>query len=142
MRENMIYDPCFEVPGRSKQVVCGANPVKHEDGFSLMLTEPLPSQPPGNTRPQPWLIELADGSVCEAATGTMAVIEGAPVRYPCSYPALKESKAPRIYGLLGTLHPAKVWTADKVYFTVVPSEVGPPFELKKRETVEVRRVWE
>jgi len=145
MRENMIYDPCFEVAGQSSRVVCGANPVKHENGFTLALTQPLPSRPPFNAAPQPWLIELADGAICEAATGTMAVIGGEPVRYPCSASPSdsEESQKPRVYcGLLGTLHPAKVWRADKVCFTVAPSDSGPPFKLLDRETIVIRRLWE
>jgi hypothetical protein len=143
MHKNMIYDPCFEVAGRSNQVVCGANPVKHENGFALVLTQPLPSRPSFNMAPQPWLIELADGAVCEATTGTMAVIGGEPVRYPCSASASEESQTPRVYcGLLGSLHPAIVWSADKVCFTIKSSDGGPPFKLLNRETVMIRRLWE
>ena len=140
---NMIYDPCFEVAGRKKQVVCGANPMKHENGFALMLVQPLPPRRSVAATPQPWLIELTDGSVCEAATGSMAVISGEPMRYPCSASASEESLTPRVYcGLLGTLHRAKVWTADKVCFSVAPSDGGPPFKLLKREAGIVHRLWE
>jgi hypothetical protein len=143
MHVNMIYDPCFEVTGRKKQVVCGANPIKHDNGFALMLVQPLPPQRSVTAAPQPWLIELADGSVCHAATGTMSVISDEPVRYSCSASASEESLTPRVYcGLLGTLHRAKVWTADKVCFTVAPSDGGPPFKLLKREAVIVQRLWE
>ena len=143
MLGNRIYDPCFEATGQTNQVICGANPVKHKDGFSLILTKPLPSRPQDKAPPQPWLLELADGSLCEAATGTMAVIDGEPVRYPCNSPSPGESKASKLNcGLLDKLHPAPVWRADKVCFTVSPSENGPPFQLQKRETVAIRRVWE
>jgi len=143
MEGNMIYDPCFEITGRSNQVVCGANPVKHENGFALALTQPLSPRPSSNMAPQPWLIELADGAVCEAATGTMAVIGSEPVRYPCSASLSEESQTPSVYyGLLGTLHPGKVWTAEKVCFTVAPSDGGPPFKLLRSETAMIRRLWE
>jgi len=139
----MIYDPCFEVSGWTQQVICGANPVEHKSGFPLILTRPLPSRPQDNTLPRPWLLELADGSVCEAATGTMAVIEGNPVLYPCNSPPHNEAKGSKLYcGLLERLHPARVWRADKVCFGVEPSENGPPFQLHKRETVVIRRAWE
>jgi hypothetical protein len=138
MHVNMIYDPCFEVTSRKKQVVCGANPIKHDNGFALMLVQPLPPQRSVTAAPQPWLIEVAHGSVCNAATGTMSVISDEPVRYPCSASASEQSLTPRVYcGLLGTLHRAKVWTADKVCFTVAPSDGGPPFKLLKR----VHRLW-
>jgi hypothetical protein len=142
MHENMIYDPCFEVAGRSQQVVCGASPVAHKDGF-LLPTQPLPVRPAANATPQPWLIELADGSVCEAATGTMAVIDGEPVRYPCTVSSSRKSGTDKVYcGLLSKLHPAKIWMADEVCIIAAPSDRGPPFKLQKRETVVVRRVWE
>jgi hypothetical protein len=34
MLGNRIYDPCFEATGQTRQVICGANPVKHKDGFA------------------------------------------------------------------------------------------------------------
>ncbi|MBV8359500.1 MAG: hypothetical protein JO189_16410 [Deltaproteobacteria bacterium] len=143
MDGNLIYDPCFKIAGRNNQVICGANPVRHENGFALALTQPLLPRSSFNIAPQPWLIELADGAVCEAATGTMAVIGSEPVRYPCSVSPSGESQTPRIYcGLLSTLHPGKVWTAEKVCFTVAPSDGGPPFKLLSRESIVIRRIWE
>jgi hypothetical protein len=143
MRENFIYDPCFAVAGQPRQVVCGADPAKGERGFLLKLTEPLPTPAPAAERAaEPWLIELADGTICEAATGTMAAIEGESVRYPCSDPKPMEGKEPIYTGLLGTMYPGKLWTADKVWFTVAPAEAGLPFKLMKRETVAIRRLWE
>jgi hypothetical protein len=142
MSGNSIYDPCFEVANQKNQVVCGADPVKHDGGLPLVLTQPLPARTSRNLEPEPWLIELADGSVCEAATGTMAVIDDEPVRYPCNTSRAGGSQAPVYCGLLNTMHPAKVWMADKVCFTVAPSNSGPPFKLLRRESVGLRRVWE
>ena len=143
MRGNMIYDPCFQVTGRARQVICGVNPVEQKKGFILSLTQPLPSRGQDNAAFRPWLIELSDGSLCESATGTMAVVEGQPVRYPCNSPSPYSSKHSQIYcGLVDQLHTAKVWKADKVCFTVAPSENGPPFQLQRRETVAIRRIWE
>jgi len=144
MRENFIFDPCFAIAREPRRVVCGADPVKGERGFVLKLTEPLPAPAPTTDRSaQPWMIELADGSICSAATGTMAAIEGESVRYPCSQPKPAAGGAEQIYtGLLGTMYPGKVWTADQVWFTVAPSEEGLPFKLMKRATVAIRRVWE
>ena len=143
MQRNMIYDPCFELQGHHDRVVCGANPIKADKGFLLMLSQPLEQQGQRKEIPQPWLVELADGSVCGSATGTMAVINNEPVRYPCSGSAVMTPERSRVYcGLLGKLHPAKVWTADKVCYTVSPSTSGPPFKLQNRESVAVRRIWE
>ncbi|HUY18647.1 MAG TPA: hypothetical protein VMV15_05425 [Candidatus Binataceae bacterium] len=143
MRENFIYDPCFEVSGQPRQVVCGADPAKGDHGFLLKLTEPLPAPAPSSDKSaQPWLIELADGSICQAATGTMAAIEGESVRYPCSGPKSQAGSQPVYTGLLGTMYPGKVWSADQVWFTVEPTEAGLPFKLLKRETVAIRRLWE
>jgi hypothetical protein len=142
MRGNSIYDPCFEVASRKNEVVCGANPVRHKKGFPLMLTQPLPSRKSRNLVPEPWLIELADGSVCEAATGTMALIDNEPVRYPCDTSPAKGSETPIYCGLLGRMHQASVWMADKVCYTLAPSDSGPPFKLQNHERVTVRRVWE
>lgn len=143
MRENFIYDPCFEVGGRTRQVVCGTDPANGERGFLLKLTEPLPTPASAAERSaQPWLIELADGSICQAATGTMAAIDGESVRYPCSGPKPEAGSQPIYTGLLGTMYPGKVWTADKVWFTVAPTDAGLPFKLLKRQTVAIRRLWE
>jgi hypothetical protein len=143
MHKNAIYDPCFEIAGRHGQVICGANPVKYENGFALTLTQPLPPRPRLKAVPQPWLVELTDDSICEAATGTMAVIDGEPVRYPCSSSPPEESPKRRVYcGLLDTLHRGSLWRADKVCFTISPSDHGPPFKLLNRKMVVIRRLWE
>jgi hypothetical protein len=143
MQGNMVYDPCFQVADRRNVVVCGADPARQTNGFGLILTEPLPSRSSVTKTLQPWLIELSNGSVCEPATGTIAVVEGEPVRYPCSASRPQESQTPRIYcGLLDSFHRGRLWTAEKVCYTVVPSDGSPPFKLQKRETDTIRRVWE
>jgi hypothetical protein len=143
MLKNMIYDPCFEVAGRDELVICGANPISHQQGFALELDQPLPPRHVPSGPAQPWLIELGDSAVCEAATETMAFIDNEPVRYPCRLLPAERSQTSRIScGLLDTLRPGKVWTATKVCFEVVPSEAGPPFKPLSRKTVSIRRLWE
>ena len=144
MRENMIFDPCFAIAHQSRQVVCGADPAKGDRGFVLKLSEALPPPAPRPDRAaEPWMIELSDGTICAAATGTMAAIEGESVRYPCAAGAPAAESGEQIYaGLLGTLYPGKVWTADEVWFTVAPNEAGLPFKLTRRATVTIRRIWE
>jgi hypothetical protein len=143
MRDNFIFDPCFEISGQTRQVICGADPAKGDRGFVLKLTEPLPVSATSVDRSaQPWLIELANGSICQAATGTMAAIEGEAVRYLCAAPKSQTGSQPIYTGLLGTMYPGKVWTADQVWYTVAASDAGLPFKLLKRETVVIRRIWE
>jgi len=149
MEDNSISDPCFEVRGNLGEVVCDANPADGSAGFVMKLTESLP-KPEGHPSPEspasPWIIELADGTLCQAATGTMAAIGDQAVRYPCAPPASEGTAAhqPAIeVGVLDNLKPGKIWIADEVWFTVeATANSGSPFKLVKRKAVSVRRVWE
>jgi hypothetical protein len=136
MEGNAIYDPCFVIGG-ADDVVCGADPATGTRGFNLKLTEPLPSRGPAQP-PTPWIMELSDGSICQAATGTMAFIDGEPVRYPCP-PSKKDPRTET--GVLENLKPGRVWVVEKVWFTAAGGG-GNPFKLERRESVTVRRVWE
>ncbi|MBF6569529.1 MAG: hypothetical protein IVW54_11725 [Candidatus Binataceae bacterium] len=144
MRDNFIFDPCFEISGKPGQVICGADPSKHEVGFILKLSSRLPSPSPADHQVMaPWLIELQDRSICQIATGTMAAIAGEPVRYQCAGSKRDEIGSQPVYaGLIGSPYPEKIWTAEKVWFTVTSAGAGLPFKLIKRETVAIRRVWE
>jgi hypothetical protein len=127
---NAIFDPCFAI-GSDNTIVCGANPATNEPGFKVKLTEPLPTpdvpaQAEENYRG--WLIELADGTICNYATGATTGVNGERVNYLCSDKS----------GILGDLHPGRVWTANKVIVEVGPN--GP--SLKKSETVAIRTVWQ
>jgi len=142
MEGNSIHDPCFEAATR-KQVICGADPVKHDDGFLLALTRPLPSPQSRRLKPQPWLIETADGSVCQVLTGTMAIINGEAMRYPCSVSPASGTQTRHEYcGLLNPLHPGKVWSAEKICFTVAASNGRQSFNVISRKSVTIRRLWE
>jgi hypothetical protein len=153
MEGNAISDPCFEIRGNSGEVVCDANPADGSAGFVMKLTEPFPkpeSQPgqpnPPSPKPTPWIIELADGTLCQAATGTMAFVADDTVRYPCAPPAGASGAGHESQvevGVLDNLKPGKIWIADEVWFTVAASaDGGSPFKLVKRKPAEVRRVWE
>jgi hypothetical protein len=52
MKENEIYDPCFQVQGLAKALVCDANPASLQHGFIMKLTKalPKPSSEPGVVR--------------------------------------------------------------------------------------------
>src|SRR5882757_8267743 len=82
--DNGIHDPCFIVPPNHDRLVCGADPALKQDGFLLKLTKPLPKTSHLARRNEPWILKLADGSICEATTGTMPAINGQPARWACA----------------------------------------------------------
>ena len=51
---NGINDPCFTIPAKQDELVCGANPALKTDGFVVKLTKPLPKSSHPNRKPQPW----------------------------------------------------------------------------------------
>ncbi len=120
MVDNQIYDPCFVVDDKPT-VVCEANPTTGETGFVLELTEPLPAPEAGNLS-QPWLVELADGTVCGLMTGTVPGVGDRIAPYGCP---------DRTY-LFDDFQQGQVWMAEKVVielgdngFTVKESEMTP-----------------
>jgi hypothetical protein len=81
---NEIYDPCFTVPKLTGALVCDARPTGGP-GFVLDLTKPLPKQSLSPPKfPLPWLLKLADGSVCEVETGTVSRVDGHDLPFACS----------------------------------------------------------
>jgi hypothetical protein len=127
---NQIYDPCFAVGGNSA-IVCGADPITNKPGFVVNLTEPLPAPDvPAQAKENytGWLVQLADGTVCNFATGATTGVNGERLNYLCSNKT----------GLLGDLHPGQVWTANEVVIEV--GKNGPT--LKQSETVQIRTVWQ
>jgi hypothetical protein len=102
---DIIYDPCFSIPGNSQAVICVTSPLSDSTGFKLNLTESLPA--PG-LWPFPvksaWAFELADGTNCSFLGGATAAFEGKRVNYSCSDG----------WYILGELQEGQVWTARKV----------------------------
>lgn len=130
--ENTIYDPCFALPDQTDTVVCGANPASEELGFPLHLTEPLPQaeipeQAQEMAAVNGWLVLLADGTLCNFATGATTGVNGERLNYLCD----------NGLGLLGDLQPDTVWTANQV--DIIVGGNGP--ELKSSQTVEIRTIW-
>lgn len=130
--DNSIYDPCFELPDQTDTLVCDADPATDQPGFPLHLTEPLPAadipaQAQETAMVNGWLVLLADGTLCNFATGATTGVNGERVNYLC------DNKL----GLLGDLQPGTVWTANQV--DIVVGNNGP--ELKSSETVELRTIW-
>src|SRR5262249_44649744 len=114
---NEIYDPCFAVAGLADAVVCGVDPARRKDGFVLDLVKPLPARSPSEvSEPLPWLLELADGSVCELSTGTSAEVAGQDVPYECSDSRPCTDRCPYLTGVASNLRRGTVWHADKLAF--------------------------
>lgn len=136
---NEIYDPCFSNSRLTGAVICDANPAKRTPGFILKLTKPLPkpsSQTPAH--PRPWLVKLADGSMCEIQTGTIAFVAGMDVPYGCSdSQKCNDHGCPYMTGLTDKFKRGKLWTADKVAFG--SSDKG--LKLLSRKPAAVKAVW-
>jgi hypothetical protein len=136
---NEIYDPCFTNFNLSGAVICGANPASGDKGFILKLTKRLPKTPGHEpSHPRPWLVKLADGTVCEIQTGTTAFVAGVVVPYGCSDSRqCDDNGCPYMTGLAEDFKPGKVWTADKVAF----SSSANGLKLLSRKQVPVAAVW-
>ena len=136
---NSIYDPCFTNPELKDAVICDTDPARDKPGFVLKLTKPLPE--PTSQRlpdPLPWLLKLADGSICEVSTGTIASVNGQDVPYECSDShECTDDGCPYMTGLTTNLKRAKAWMAEKVAFR--SSKTG--LELLKRESIPVVAAW-
>jgi hypothetical protein len=139
MANNEIHDPCFSNPGLTGAVICDADPARNTAGIVLKLTKPLPKpstdEPPD---PRPWLVKLADGTICEIETGTTAMVNGIVVPYDCSDSRrCNDSGCPYMTGLAEHFKRGKVWTATKIAYS--SSDKG--LKLISRKRVAVSAVW-
>lgn len=126
---NAIFDPCFVL---GPDVVCGADPAGAKPGFRLVLEKPLP--PAGSAFAEPgtgWLIRLADGRICNRATGARGMVAGRMTTYYCTSKNPDESAA-----VLGELKTGEVWTAE----IAVMERIS--WSIKERKVVPVVRVWQ
>jgi hypothetical protein len=127
---NSIYDPCFFSGGG---VICGASPITETVGFLLLLTEPLPApEVPPDTAGHAWLVELADGTVCEYATGATGGVGADRINYFCPSPDPSQYVV-----ILGDLQPGNIWMAKRAVLTGGPPD---PTVLESAE-VPIRTVW-
>ena len=127
---NAIYDPCFST---DEGVVCGANPNAATDSFLLLLTEPLPApEVPQDTTGHAWQVELADGTVCEYATGATGGVGDERINYFCPSPDPGQAVV-----ILGNLLEGSVWLARRAVLT---GDMPNLIVLESAE-VPIRTVW-
>jgi hypothetical protein len=101
---DIIYDPCFSIPGNSQAVICGTSPLSDRTGFKLNLTGSLPAHGTVSSVKSAWAFELEDGINCIFMGGATTAFEGKRVNYSCSDG----------WVILGELQEGQVWTARKV----------------------------
>jgi hypothetical protein len=139
---NAIHDPCFQVPPHRDELVCGADPALGKNGFPLKLTKPLPASGAlASAIGQPWIMQLADNSICEAMTGTLPSVGGNPARWSCFLPPPRVGEHPKTVGYVTEVRRAKIWTVLRY----TPEMIGAPPDASRRiraQTVIVRKVWE
>ncbi|HZO81571.1 MAG TPA: hypothetical protein VFB33_07720 [Candidatus Binataceae bacterium] len=141
---NLIHDPCFSIRALHRAVVCGADPATAKPGFVMELAKPLPDADlSAQVKPEPWLMRLADGTVCEKMTGTVADIDGVAVPWGCNDSRANPRPGEDEYysGVLENLRRGKVWMANKVRYAPT-RDPAHPLRVLKRQTVAVRTVWE
>jgi hypothetical protein len=136
--DNEIHDPCFVVPPIHDQLVCGADPALKKDGFLLKLTKPLPKNSKPARKKEPWILKLADGSICETMTGTLPAVNGQPARWSC---AIHIRDQVRPAGVITTLEPGKIWMADRYSESAIATP-GQTSDKVEAEKVPVKMIWE
>jgi hypothetical protein len=136
--DNGIHDPCFIVPPNHDRLVCDADPALKKDGFLIKLTKPLPKTSHLARRKEPWILKLADGSICEAMTGTMPSVNGQPARWSC---AIHIRDQVRPAGVVTTLEPGKIWMADRYPESAIATP-GQESEKVEPEKVPVKTIWQ
>jgi hypothetical protein len=126
---DIIYDPCFSLPGNSQAVICYISPLDNSTSFKLNLTEPLPAHWPISTNSawtnSAWVFELADGTNCRILGGATAAFGGKRVNYSCTDG----------WYVLGDLQKGKVWIAQKIRLSSDFSSIVESVQ------VLIRKVW-
>ena len=139
---NEIHDPCFQVPPLRNAVVCGADPAFGKTGFVMKLTKPFPiEKAPPAAWPSVWILQLADGSICEPFTGTRPAINDEPAQWSCIKPGV--TPGPATNSLVTKVKPGDVWTAERYAESDVT--MGNPMTERRRvksQMVPIAKVWE
>lgn len=93
---NALLDPCFVSPVSDRTVACLATPWSRAQVLTLRTPPPAPVRT-GSGRY--WALQLADGTRCVAATGTVPQVAGVDLSYSCAdgtYAEPVDSAAPRV----------------------------------------------
>lgn len=77
---NALLDPCFVSPTSDRTVACLATPWSTAQVLTLRAALPAPVRT-GSGRL--WALQLADGTHCVAATGTVPQVHGVNLSYSC-----------------------------------------------------------
>jgi len=136
---NFIFDPCFAT-SKEGFLLCDYNPPAHKEGFLLHLTKPLPAPTSmKTTQVIPWLLQLADGSICQKYTGTTPNTDKGAIPYYC----VEKMKLPKNCdsGLIeDSIKEGETWTVMKA--TYCSGEKVYPLKTKEVRTVDVLKVWQ
>ncbi len=138
--DNEIYDQCFENSKLRGSVICDSNPARGTTGFILRLNKPLPAPSKSSVADSlPWLMKLADGSICERETGTISSVNGEDVPYDCSdsKKGRDDGKCPYLTGLAANIKGGDIWRVDKIAYSVF----GGQTTVLKHQHLMVESVW-
>jgi hypothetical protein len=137
---NEIFDPCYIAQDKTT-IVCDSKPdIEKPTGFVLKLTQPLP-EPDKVVVPSSSasMIELEDGTVCDAISGASAATDGIRTER-ISYSCRMSSKNMVIFG---DLIPGKVWIAEKgILVEQKTNDDLPPMLVKDLRKVKIRTAWQ
>jgi hypothetical protein len=137
---NAIFDPCYTTRDKTT-IVCDSKPdIAKPTGFVLKLTKPLPtSDVPHGPSSSASMIELEDGTICEAISGASGATDGVRTER-ISYSCRMSSKNIVIFG---DLIPGKVWIAEKgILVEQKTNDDLPPMLVKDLQKVKIRTVWQ
>ncbi|MBP7509610.1 MAG: hypothetical protein KA807_17485 [Prolixibacteraceae bacterium] len=137
---NEIFDPCYTAQDKTT-IVCDSKPdIAKPSGFVLKLTKPLPaSDLPIGSSSSASMVELEDGTICEAISGASGATDGVRTER-ISYSCRMSSKN---FVIFGDLIPGKVWIAEKgILVEQKTNDDLPPMLVKDIQKVKIRNVWQ
>ena len=137
---NEIFDPCYTAQDKTT-IVCDSKPdIAKPSGFVLKLTKPLPaSDLPIGSSSSASMVELEDGTICEAISGASGATDGVRTER-ISYSCRMSSKN---FVIFRDLIPGKVWIAEKgILVEQKTNDDLPPMLVKDIQKVKIRNVWQ
>lgn len=126
MAGNVIYDPCFTIPGNANAVLCVRDPLDSTTNVLMNLTKPLPAPEPVPSQTHPWFLQMADGTICNFFTGATGGVNGERINYGCSDG----------YVVVGLPKTDTVWTVQQVQ--LAPNSLN----VQKSFTVDIATAFE